>query len=103
MAKLILANPQISIKYISNGKIIYHSPGNNNLLSAIVSIYGKDIIDQLILIDENLENNLSVYGYIGKPSLNRANRSHQSLLLINVILIVFYYLNVWRKHLKIKQ
>ncbi len=83
MAKLILANPHISIKYISNGKKVYHSPGNENLLSAIVSVYGKDIIDQLILIEENLENNLSVFGYIGKPSLNRTTRAHQSFFVNN--------------------
>ena len=80
LAKLILANPQISIKYISNGKTIYHSPGNENLLDAIINVYGKDIKDQLVMINSNTENDLSISGYVGKPSLNRANRTHQSFM-----------------------
>lgn len=81
LAKLILANPHISIKYISNGKTIYHSPGNDSLLNAILSVYGKDIKNQLIMINSNLENDLSISGYIGKPSLNRTNRTHQSFFV----------------------
>jgi len=80
-AKLILANPQISIKLISNGKIIYHSPGNGILLNAIASIYGNEIINQLIKIEEQPDDSLTLYGYIGKPSLNRANRAHQSFFV----------------------
>lgn len=78
LAKLILANPHISIRYINNERTIYHSPGNENLLDAIISVYGKDIKDQLVMINSNTENDLSISGYVGKPSLNRANRTHQS-------------------------
>lgn len=81
VAKLVLANPQISFKYISNGKMIYHSPGDSNLINAISSIYGKDIINQLILVKEKPAADLTVSGYIGKQSLNRANRSHQSFFV----------------------
>ncbi|HHU49025.1 MAG: DNA mismatch repair endonuclease MutL [Caldicoprobacterales bacterium] len=81
LAKLILANPQISIKYISNGKTIYHSPGNDSLFKAIISIYGKDITNQLILVEANPGHSFYVSGYIGKPSLNMANRKHQSFFV----------------------
>ena len=82
VAKLILAHPEISIKYISNDKAIYHSPGNAQLLSAIISIYGRDTRDDLIYIEKSLgEERLSISGYIGKPSLARINRNHQSFFV----------------------
>ena len=81
-AKLILAHPEISFKYISNGKIIYHSPGTNCLLDAILTIYGKDVKNELIAIDAKpAGSSLSVSGYVGKPSLARTNRSHQSFFV----------------------
>lgn len=83
LAKLILANPSISIKYISNGKTIYHSSGDGELLSAILCIYGKDMKTELILIDANLGDGFSVFGYLGKPSLSRTNRIHQSFFVNN--------------------
>ncbi|MGI6571341.1 MAG: DNA mismatch repair endonuclease MutL [Caldicoprobacterales bacterium] len=78
LAKLILANPSVSIKYISNGSTVYHSPGNGRLLSAIISVYGKNIKSDLIPVETHQENGLTVSGFIGKPALYRSNRTHQS-------------------------
>ncbi|MDD2502663.1 MAG: DNA mismatch repair endonuclease MutL, partial [Clostridia bacterium] len=83
LAKLILANPSISIKYISNGKTVYHSSGDGELLSAILCIYGKNIKNDLILLEDDFGDGFSVFGYVGKPSLSRTNRSHQSFFINN--------------------
>ena len=81
LGKLILAMPAVSIKYISNGKTIYHSPGNDELIHAIISVYGKDTRNEVILMNENFDGGLSLSGYAGKPSLSRTNRSHQSFFV----------------------
>ncbi|HHY82807.1 MAG TPA: DNA mismatch repair endonuclease MutL [Clostridiales bacterium] len=81
LAKLILANPHISIKYISNGKTVYHSPGNGNLLNAIFSVYGREVNNELISIDAKPENDIAISGFIGKPSMSRTNRSHQTFFV----------------------
>lgn len=81
LAKLILANPSISIKYISNGKTIYHSSGDGKLLSSILCIYGKDIKNELILIEDDFSEDTSIYGYVGKPTLSRTNRTHQTFFV----------------------
>jgi len=79
ISRLIMANPQIEIKYISDGKTIFHSPGTN-LYDAIYSIYGKSIIDNLI--DINFENGYyKVSGYIGKPNFSKPNRTYQTLII----------------------
>ncbi len=82
IAKYILARPDVSFRFINNGNTIYHSPGNGSLLSAIYTVYGKSIKDELIYIDQHApELGLSVTGYIGKPSLSRTNRNHQSFFV----------------------
>ena len=82
IGKLIMGNPAISIKYINNGRVIYHSPGNGDLLSAIMTVYGASIVSDVIeILDEELDNNIVIKGYLGKPSLSRSNRVHQSCKL----------------------
>ncbi len=82
ISKLIMANPDVSIKYINNEKTIYHSPGNGKLLSAIMTIYGTDICDNILeLTDKDTNNKTLIEGYIGKPLLTRANRIHQSFFV----------------------
>ena len=60
VSKLIFANPHISIKYISNGKVVYHSPGNGNLKDAIVAVYGKDMAHKLAKTDHTFEKSMSM-------------------------------------------
>lgn len=82
VSKLIMAHPEISFKYINQGKIIYHSPGDSNLLKAISTIYGRKIESEVIEIDNSTEDGLlSVKGYLGNRSLSRANRKHQSFFI----------------------
>ncbi|MCM8901161.1 DNA mismatch repair endonuclease MutL [Caldicoprobacter algeriensis] len=82
VAKLILAHPEISFRYINNGKAVYHSPGNGDLLSAIISVYGREVRGQVIKIDRSDDKSgLSIYGYLGRPSLARMNRNHQSFFV----------------------
>lgn len=82
VGRFILAHPHISFRYINNGKIVYYSPGDGDLRNAILSIYGKDTVDQILPIeprDNSMDMELS--GYLGKPSLARKNRSHQSFFV----------------------
>ena len=40
MLRLILARPDIAFRLVSGGKTVYHSPGNNNLRDALLSVAG---------------------------------------------------------------
>lgn len=81
IARLIMANPQIAIKYIADGKLVYQSPGTD-LYEAIYSVYGKSIVDNLIQISSNIDG-LSLEGYIGKPTFSKPNRTYQTLTVNN--------------------
>lgn len=40
MLRFILSHPQISFRYIADGKTVYFSPGDGQVESAVMSIYG---------------------------------------------------------------
>lgn len=82
VSKLILGHPDVSFKYMNDGKIIYHSPGDGKLESAILSIYGRQVKDQLLKIDHKDSSiDMELKGFLGKPSLSRTNRNHQSFFV----------------------
>ena len=79
MMRLILSNPNISFKYIADGKIIYQSFGDG-LESAFISIYGLGTIKDCFKI-ETEKNGIKICGYVGKHHYTKSNRSHQSIFL----------------------
>ncbi|MFA6308405.1 MAG: DNA mismatch repair endonuclease MutL [Clostridia bacterium] len=80
LGRIALSHPNISIKYISNNKVLMHTPGNNDLLSTIFSIYGKDTAKNLLEINYSDEK-VKITGFAGKPDSSRANRNYQTLLI----------------------
>ena len=82
VARYIMANPHISFKFIQDGRQIYHSPGDGDLLTAIYCVYGRETVTSLLsleAIDE--ENALSITGFISKPEGARPNRNAQSFFV----------------------
>lgn len=79
--RFILANPCISIKYVVDGKIKYMSSGSG-MVDAIYEIYGKEAVDNTIYL-ENDYGTLKVYGFIGKPSFTKPNKTYQTIILNN--------------------
>ncbi|RCX10359.1 DNA mismatch repair protein MutL [Anaerobacterium chartisolvens] len=80
VSRIALARPHISMRLISNGATVLHTPGNNDLLSAIFSIYGKDIARQTLKIDYEDER-VRIEGYAGKPEIARSTRNYQSIFI----------------------
>lgn len=76
MEHMAMANPHISFKYVNNGQLRFHTAGNGNLQEIIYRIYGKDISKALIPVDIR-EQGIHMYGFLGKPEINRANRNFE--------------------------
>ena len=79
IARLILANPNISIKYVADNKVIYHSFGSG-LYDAIYTIYGKSIVDNIFEVSFD-RGNYKFSGYLGKPTFSKPNRTYQTLII----------------------
>ena len=76
--KLALSKPDVSFQFISDGKVRLSTPGNGNLKDAVFAIYGKEFVKESVYIEEENEY-FKVYGYLGKPYLNRASRSYECI------------------------
>ncbi len=78
--KLAVSHPEISFRFIRDGKQTLLTPGDNKLISAIYAVYGKDFADTLIQVKYELDG-VSVYGYVCKPFNSRPTRSMQVFFL----------------------
>ncbi len=77
--RLILANPNIAVKYIVDDKVIYNSI-QKGLEAKIYDVYGKDYVTNLIKI--NVKNGLyKLNGFISLPSFCKANKTYQTLIV----------------------
>lgn len=79
ISRLILANPTIAIKFIANDKVIYNTTGTN-LFDAIYTVYGNNVVDNLIEINEDVED-YKISGFIGSPAFTKPNRTYQTLIV----------------------
>ncbi len=80
MEHLALANPQVSFQFIQNNQVKFSTSGNGNLKQAVYKLYGKDMADALIEIDRPGDG-IRLFGYLGKPSINRSNRNYELYFL----------------------
>ncbi len=77
--RLILSNPEVSIRYVVDNKQVYYSTGKS-LEDAIFAVYGLNVLQNLLHFDEKRED-MHLYGYIGKPSFTKPNRTYQTLVV----------------------
>ncbi len=80
ISRIALGNPDIAFRLSSGKTVLLHTPGNNDLKSAIYSIYGKEIIKELMEVNYQ-DDKYNITGYIGRPEAARANRNYQSLYI----------------------
>ncbi len=80
VARLALSHPEISVKFINNGKEIIFTPGDNQLSSAIYAVYGKDVKNAMVEA-EYIEGGVKVFGMCAKASAARANRNMENFFV----------------------
>lgn len=79
IAKMIMANPQISFRYCADDKVIYNTFGNG-LAEAMYIIYGKETYDNLLEVNYERDG-ISVFGYIARPTFCKPNRTYQTIFV----------------------
>lgn len=76
---LAFSRPDISFKYMVNGKLMLSTNGSGNLKDIIYSVYGREIVSSILPIEAYDENEkIQLSGYIGKPIINSGNRSREN-------------------------
>lgn len=74
--RIALSYPEISFRFIRDGKQTLLTPGDGNLLHTVYAVCGRDFSAGLLPVKYTL-NGISVEGYITKPTACRGNRSMQ--------------------------
>lgn len=80
LAALIISHPEISFRFRSDGKTVYFSAGDGKIDSAVLCVFGLDVLKGLTKI-EGFQNGLILNGYVGTGELARGNRSKQYFFL----------------------
>lgn len=74
--KIAVSHPEISFRFIRDGKQTLITSGNGELKDAIYSVFGREFAQSLIPVDYT-NNNMRVSGFVTKPSMSRKSRGMQ--------------------------
>jgi DNA mismatch repair protein MutL len=80
IGRFAISYHEVSFKLSHNGQELLSTAGSPDLLNAIVSVYGRDVAKDVLPI-EQITPTVTVKGFISRPSLTRANRSHQTFFV----------------------
>ena len=76
VAHVALSHPEVSFKFVREGKLQYVTPGDGQLRSAAYAVLGREFSRDLVEVD-NQEGVYRVRGLITQPKSCRASRSMQ--------------------------
>ncbi len=79
LARFILGNPEISFKYVVDGKTVYQSFGDG-FESAMACVYGVETISNCFYINVD-KHGIIINGYISKHHFTKGNRSYQTTFI----------------------
>ncbi|MBQ5904903.1 MAG: hypothetical protein IIW88_03445, partial [Clostridia bacterium] len=77
-----LSHPEISIRFIREGRQVLITPGDGKLISTIYSVFGKVFAESLLEVNYELDG-IKIEGYVCKPVCARPSRSMQYFFLNN--------------------
>ena len=80
--RVALSHPEVSVRFIRDGKDVLFTSGDGNLKSTVYTVLGKEFASTLIPAEYELEG-IRVSGFISKPFNARPNRTMQFFFLNN--------------------
>ena len=76
-----LAHPEVSFRFLRDGKQVLSTPGNGSLQAAVYCVYGRECAN-MVSVDSRWEQ-YSLTGYVSKPTDARPSRSLQTFFVNN--------------------
>lgn len=74
--RMAISHPEISFRFIREGRQVLVTSGNGDLKSAVYSVFGKELSDTLVSVDYTFEG-MRVKGYVSRPHQSRKSRAMQ--------------------------
>ena len=78
--KLALSHPDISFRFIRDGKQTLFTPGDAEYFNAIHAVFGKQFAAGMIPVD-SIYRDIGVTGFVSSPLFTRSNRSMQNFFI----------------------
>ena len=78
--KLAIGYPNVKFRYLNAGKLMINTPGDGKLVSAVRSIYSREVSENLIEINYDCSL-FKIDGYIGNNNIYRSNRNLQHVYI----------------------
>ncbi len=78
--KLALSHPDISFRFIREGKQTILTSGDGSFYSSIHAVFGKQFAASMIPV-ENIYREIGVTGYVSSPLFTRSNRTLQNFFV----------------------
>ena len=78
--RIALSHPEVSLRFVREGKQQLLTPGDGDLYSCAYAVYGKAFADQLMPVDYEADG-VRVHGLIIRPLAARQNRTMQSFFI----------------------
>lgn len=76
--RIALSHPEVSIKYVNNGRNVLFTNGSGKMKDVLFGIYGRDIAAETIELDYTGTKNIKITGCICRPSVVRSNRNTEN-------------------------
>lgn len=74
--RMAISHPEISFRFIRDGKQALITSGNGDLKSAVYSVFGREFSESLIPVDYTYED-MRLTGFTSKPASSRKSRAMQ--------------------------
>lgn len=82
--RMAISHPEISFRFIRDGKQVLITSGNGDLRSTVYSVLGKEMSDSLMSVDYSF-NDMRITGFVSKPTASRKSRAGQYFYINNRI------------------
>lgn len=80
VSRLALSRPDVAIKLTSQNRVLVETPGSGKLLDAFAAVNGIQVARKMIPVEGQIPG-IYITGYVSKPELNRATRTHQTIFV----------------------
>lgn len=71
-----LGHPEVSLRFLRDGKEEFFSPGDGRMDSCVYALLGRDVAKDLLPCESRMDN-MAVRGFVSSPAAGRGNRGAQ--------------------------
>src|ERR1700730_5195775 len=77
-----IGHPQIAFTFARDDRMVFQLPATATLGDRIRDLYGNDLLNQLLPLDDSVSSQIRISGLIGRAGLSRQTRAQQ-LVFVN--------------------